>query len=66
MTLVWGAFVKILPIDVSEKVEEEVEKRKVPDTYKKTIGLGYMSRGRMQMSSGVRSLHSNSRAKNNY
>jgi calcium-translocating P-type ATPase len=62
MTLVWGAFVKLLPIDVSEKVEYEEEKRKVPDTFKKTVGLGYMSRGRMQMSSGVRSLHSNSRA----
>ena len=62
MTLVWGAFVKLLPIDVSEKVEDEEEKRKVPDTFKKTVGLGYMSRGRMQMSSGVRSLHSNSRA----
>jgi magnesium-transporting ATPase (P-type) len=62
MTLVWGAFVKLLPIDVSEKVEDEEDKRKVPDTFKKTVGLGYMSRGRMQMSSGVRSLHSNSRA----
>ena len=62
-TLVWGFFVKLLPIDVSEKVEEEEDKRKVPDTYKKTVGLGYMSRGRMNMSSGVRSLNSNSRNK---
>jgi calcium-translocating P-type ATPase len=62
-TLVWGFFVKLLPIDVSEKVEEEEDKRKVPDTYKKTVGLGYMSRGRMNMSSGVRSLSSNSRNK---
>ena len=61
-TLVWGFFVKLLPIDVSEKVEEE-DKRKVPDTFKKTVGLGYMSRGRMNMSSGVRSLSSNSRNK---
>ena len=62
MTLVWGFFVKLLPIDVSEKVDEDDEKKKVPDTFKKTVGLGYMSRGRMQMSSGIRSLHSNSRA----
>ena len=63
MTLVWGFFVKLLPIDVSEKVEDDDdEKKKVPDTFKKTVGLGYMSRGRMQMSSGIRSLHSNSRA----
>ena len=62
-TLVWGFFVKLLPIDVSEKVEEEEDKRKVPDTFKKTVGLGYMSRGRMNMSSGVRSLSSNSRNK---
>ena len=62
MTLVWGLFVKLLPIDVSEKVDEDDEKKKVPDTFKKTVGLGYMSRGRMQMSSGIRSLHSNSRA----
>ena len=64
MTLVWGLFVKLLPIDVSEKVVEEDDRRKTPDTYQKTVGLGYMSRGRMQMSSGVRSLSSNSRAKN--
>ena len=63
MTIVWGFFVKLLPIDVSEKVEDDDdEKKKVPDTFKKTVGLGYMSRGRMQMSSGIRSLHSNSRA----
>ena len=65
LTLVWGLFVKLLPIDVSEKVEQEDDRRKTPDTYQKTIGLGYMSRGRMNMSSGVRSLSSNSRAKNN-
>lgn len=62
LTLVWGFLVKLLPIDVEEKVEEEGERRKVPDTFKKTVGLGYMSRGRMQMSSGIRSLQSNSRA----
>ena len=62
LTLVWGFLVKLLPIDVSEKVEEDDDRRKTPDTYKKTIGLGYMSRGRMNMSSGVRSLRSNSRA----
>ena len=63
MTLVWGFFVKLLPIDVSEKVEDDDdEKKKVPDTFKKTVGLGNLSRGRMQMSSGIRSLHSNSRA----
>jgi magnesium-transporting ATPase (P-type) len=63
LTLVWGLFVKLLPIDVSEKVEQEDDRRKTPDTYQKTIGLGYMSRGRMNMSSGVRSLSSNSRVK---
>ena len=62
LTIVWGFLVKLLPIDVSEKVEEDDDRRKTPDTYKKTIGLGYMSRGRMNMSSGVRSLRSNSRA----
>ena len=65
MTLVWGLFVKLLPIDVSEKSPlegEEEEKRKVPDTFKKTVSLGYMSRGRMKMSSGIHSLSSNSRA----
>ena len=64
MTLVWGFFAKLLPIDVSEKViEDDEERRKTPDTYKKKVGLGYMSRGRMNMSSGMRSLSSNSRAK---
>ena len=63
MTLVWGFFAKLLPIDVSEKVEDDEDRRKIPDTYKKTIGLGYMSRGRMNMSSGIRALSSNSRAK---
>jgi magnesium-transporting ATPase (P-type) len=56
LTLVWGFLAKLLPIDVSEKVEDEEDRRKVPDTFKKTVGLGYMSRGRMNMSSGVRSL----------
>ena len=63
MTLVWGFFAKLLPIDVTEKVEDDENRRKIPDTYKKTIGLGYMSRGRMNMSSGIRALSSNSRAK---
>ena len=64
LSLVWGFFAKLLPIDVSEKVEEDdVEKKKVPDTFKKTVGLGYQSRGRMNMSSGIRSLQANSRAK---
>ena len=63
MTLVWGLFAKLLPIDVSEKVEDDEDRRKTPDTYKKTVGLGYMSRGRMNMSSGVRALSSNSRVK---
>ena len=40
MTLVLGAFVKLLPIDVSEKVEEE-DKRKIPDTFKKTVDFSY-------------------------
>ena len=63
-TLVWGLFVKLLPIDVTEKVpmDEEEDKRKVPDKFKKTVSLGYMSRGRMKMSSGIHSLSSNSRA----
>ena len=63
MTLVWGFFAKLLPIDVTEKIEDDENRRKIPDTYKKTIGLGYMSRGRMNMSSGIRALSSNSRAK---
>ena len=63
MTLVWGFLAKLLPIDVTEKVEEDEERRKTPDTYKKTVGLGYMSRGKMHMSSGIRSLSSNSRVK---
>ena len=40
---------KKIPIDELDIVCEE--KKKVPDTFKKTVGLGYMSRGRMQMSS---------------
>ena len=66
LTLVWGFFVKLLPIDVSEEITEGEEQVKKPDTYKKTVGLGYMSRGQMKMSSGVRGLNSNasrSRAK---
>jgi hypothetical protein len=66
LTLVWGFFVKLLPIDVSEEITEGEEQVKKPDTYKKTVGLGYMSRGQMRMGSGVRGLNSNasrSRAK---
>ena len=63
MTLVWGFFAKLLPIDVTEKIEDDEDRRKIPDTFKKTVGLGYMSRGRMNMSSGIRALSSNSRAK---
>ena len=66
MTLVWGFFVKLLPIDVSEKAsleeEDSDEKKKIADTFKKTVSLGYMSRGRMKMNSGIHSLSSNSRA----
>ena len=65
LTLVWGFFVKLLPIDVTEESTVGEEQVKKPDTYKKTVGLGYMSRGQMKMSSGVRGLSSNaSRAKN--
>ena len=39
MTLVWGFFAKLLPIDVSEKVIDDEDRRKTPDTYKKTIGI---------------------------
>ena len=62
MTLVWGFFVKLLPIDVTEESTEGEEQVKKPDTYKKTVGLGYMSRGQMKMNSGVRGLNA-SRAK---
>ena len=65
MTLVWGFIIKLLPIDVTEESTEGEEQVKKPDTYKKTVGLGYMSRGQMKMSSGVRSLNANaSRARN--
>ena len=65
LTLVWGFFIKLLPIDVTEESTEGEEQVKKPDTYKKTIGLGYMSRGQMKMGSGVRGLNANtSRAKN--
>ena len=63
LTLVWGFFVKLLPIDVTEESTVGEEQVKKPDTYKKTVGLGYMSRGQMKMSSGVRSLNANSRAR---
>ena len=62
LTLVWGFIVKLLPIDVTEESTEGEEQVKKPDTYKKTVGLGYMSRGQMKMNSGVRGLNS-SRAK---
>jgi len=65
LTLVWGFFVKLLPIDVTEESTVGEEQVKKPDTYKKTVGLGYMSRGQMKMSSGVRGLNANpSRARN--
>jgi magnesium-transporting ATPase (P-type) len=57
MTLVWGFIVKLLPIDVTEETTEGEEQVKKPDTYKKTVGLGYMSRGQMKMNSGVRGLN---------
>ena len=62
ITLVWGFFIKLLPIDVTEESTEGEEQVKKPDTYKKTVGLGYMSRGQMRMNSGVRGLNA-SRAK---
>ena len=62
LTLVWGFIVKLLPIDVTEESTEGEEQVKKPDTYKKTVGLGYMSRGQMKMNSGVRGLNA-SRAK---
>ena len=58
MTLVWGFIIKLLPIDVTEESTEGEEQVKKPDTYKKSIGLGYMSRGQMKMNSGVRGLNS--------
>ena len=65
LTLVWGFFIKLLPIDVTEESTVGEEQVKKPDTYKKTVGLGYMSRGQMKMSSGVRGLNANSsRARN--
>ena len=63
MTLVWGFFAKLLPIDVTEKIEDDEDRRKIPDTFKKTVGLGYMSRGRMNMSSGIRALSSKKKKK---
>ena len=67
LTLVWGFFIKLLPIDVTEESTVGEEQVKKPDTYKKTVGLGYMSRGQMKMSSGIRGLNANasrSRVKN--
>ena len=60
LTLVWGFIVKLLPIDVTEPTTVGEEQVKTPDTYKKTVGLGYMSRGQMRMNSGVRGLNSSS------
>ena len=60
LTLVWGLIVKLLPIDVTEPTTVGEEQVKTPDTYKKTVGLGYMSRGQMRMNSGVRGLNSSS------
>ena len=60
LTLVWGFIVKLLPIDVTEPSTVGEEQVKTPDTYKKTVGLGYMSRGQMRMNSGVRGLNSSS------
>ena len=59
-TLVWGFIIKLLPIDVTEPSTVGEEHVKTPDTYKKTVGLGYMSRGQMKMNSGVRGLNSSS------
>ena len=60
MTLVWGFFIKLLPIDVTEPITEGEEQVKKPETYKKTIGLGYASRGAMKMSSGIAGLNASS------
>ena len=59
LTLVWGFFIKTLPIDVSEPQVLTEEKVKIPDTFTKTVGLGYKSRGQMKMSSGIHGLNSN-------
>jgi magnesium-transporting ATPase (P-type) len=60
-TLVWGFFVKLLPIDVTEEsTEGEEEQVKKPDTYKMTVSLGYKSRGQMKMNSGIHGLNSSS------
>ena len=63
LTLVWGLIIKWLPIDVTESSVVGEEQAKIPDTFKKTVGLGYMSRGQMKMNSGIRSLQA-SRKKN--
>ena len=61
LTLVWGFFIKLLPIDVTEEsTEGEEEQVKKPDTYKKHVSLGYMSRGQMKMNSGIHGLNSSS------
>ena len=48
-TLVWGFFVKLLPIDVSEEETKGEEQLKTPEQYKLKVGLGYSSRGGMRI-----------------
>ena len=54
-TLVWGFFVKLLPIDVSEEEIKVDEQLKTPEQYKLKVGLGYSSRGGMRMNSNLTS-----------
>ena len=57
LTLVWGFFVKLLPIDVSEPTVGGEEHLKTPDQFKKVTGIGYSSRGGMRMNSALAGLN---------
>ena len=62
-TIVWGFFVKLLPIDVTEESTVGEEQLKTPDQYKKVTGLGYSSRGGMRMNSNLAGLNASSSRK---
>ena len=63
LTLVWGFFVKLLPIDVTEESTVGEEQLKTPDQYKKVTGLGYSSRGGMRMNSNLAGLNASRKKK---
>ncbi len=61
LTLVWGLFAKMLPIDVYERGtvgEDQEEDEREREKNRKVVGLGYASRGNMRMSASIRGLSS--------